>query len=135
NHAGLTTIVVLESAPAKRVSALSKHVKVIVAPFARGGFLDLRWLLKRLGGEDVTSLLVEGGGKVNASFLLQGLAHRIAFFYAPKVVGGHEAVKAVSGPGFDRWEDVLRLHHLESTRLGDDIFLTADILRPASGKW
>ena len=52
-----------------------------------------------LGSAQVTSLLVEGGGEVNASFLMDGLAHRIAFFYAPKVLGGRAARKAVAGEG------------------------------------
>ena len=61
--------------------------------------IDLRWLLKKLGAENVTSLLVEGGGEVNASFLLGGLAQRVAFFYAPKILGGRDSRKAVAGEG------------------------------------
>ena len=87
--AALTTIVVGQSAPARRVAALAKTVSVVRAPL-RGGRIDLRWLLKKLGREKVTSLLVEGGGEVNASFLLGGLAHRVAFFYAPKILGGRD---------------------------------------------
>jgi riboflavin biosynthesis pyrimidine reductase len=55
--------------------------------------IDLRWLLKKLGAENMTSLLVEGGGEVNASFLLGGLAQRVAFFYAPKILGGRDSRK------------------------------------------
>ena len=55
--------------------------------------------LKKLGSENVTSLLVEGGGEVNASFLLGGLAQRVAFFYAPKILGGRDSRKAVAGEG------------------------------------
>ena len=59
----------------------------------------MRWLLKKLGAENVTSLLVEGGGEVNASFLLGGFAQRVAFFYAPKILGGRDSRKAVAGEG------------------------------------
>ena len=59
-HAALTTIVVSDRAPKRRVSALAKRVRVLVAP-SSGGTIDLRWLLKRLGSEHITSLLVEGG--------------------------------------------------------------------------
>ncbi|MHB8523356.1 MAG: bifunctional diaminohydroxyphosphoribosylaminopyrimidine deaminase/5-amino-6-(5-phosphoribosylamino)uracil reductase RibD, partial [Limisphaerales bacterium] len=92
--ADLTTIVVSRTAPKKRVAALAANVNVWPAP-ARHGRIDLRWLLKKLGAENVTSLLVEGGGEVNASFLLSGLAHAIAFFYAPKILGGCDARRAV----------------------------------------
>src|SRR5207245_2202096 len=87
-HAALTTIVVNKRAPASRVSALAKRAGVLVCPESRitnhESRLDLRWLLKKLGSENVTSLLVEGGGEVNASFLMDGFVQRVAFFYAPK---------------------------------------------------
>jgi diaminohydroxyphosphoribosylaminopyrimidine deaminase/5-amino-6-(5-phosphoribosylamino)uracil reductase len=89
--AEFTTIVVSKSAPRARIAALAERVNVICAPGSPASRLDLRWVLKRLGAEDVTGLLVEGGGEVNASFLLGGLAQRIAFFYAPKILGGRDA--------------------------------------------
>jgi diaminohydroxyphosphoribosylaminopyrimidine deaminase/5-amino-6-(5-phosphoribosylamino)uracil reductase len=125
-RASLTTVVVGSSAPEKRIAALAKRVAVWRAP-ARGGKIDLRRLLKRLGEENVTSLLVEGGGEVNASFLLNGLAHRIAFFYAPKILGGRDARKAVAGEGVKRWEDMLTLRDLNWRRLGPDLLLTARV--------
>src|ERR1035438_10170464 len=82
--AALTTIVVSKQAPKRRVAALAKRVRVLAAPSAEGR-IDLRWLLRKLGAENVTSLLVEGGGEVNASFLLQGLAQRGAFFDGERI--------------------------------------------------
>ncbi len=124
--AGLTTIFVGKEAPTRRVSALAKRVSVITTP-VRSGRLDLRWILRRLGREDVSSLLVEGGGEVNASFLEQGLAHRVAFFYAPKVLGGRAARRGVAGEGFGGWPDIPKLRDLEWRRLGEDLFLTARV--------
>ena len=122
--AALTTIVVGRGAPAKRVAALAKKVSVVRAPL-RGGRIDLRWLLKKLGRENVTSLLVEGGGEANASFLLGGLAHRVVFFYAPKVLGGRDAHKAVAGDGAQSLGDVLNLSEVEWRRVGGDLMMTA----------
>lgn len=124
--AGLTTVFVGREAPARRVAALAKRVSVIAAP-TRDGLLDLRWILRRLGQENVTSLLVEGGGEVNASFLEQGLAHRVAFFYAPKILGGRASRKGVAGQGFGGWPQIPRLRALEWRRLGEDLFLTARV--------
>ena len=124
--ASLTTIVVSRGAPKVRVAALAQHVNVLVAP-ARGGKIDLRWLLKKLGAENVTSLLVEGGGEVHASFLLPGLAQRVAFFYAPKIMGGRDARKAVAGEGAQRLADVVQLYDVEWRRLGPDLLLTARV--------
>ncbi|PWU17711.1 MAG: hypothetical protein C5B50_10800 [Verrucomicrobia bacterium] len=87
--------------------------------------ISLLWLLKTLGSENVTSLLVEGGGEVNASFLLGGLAHRVVFFYAPKVLGGRDSLRAVAGQGVSGSEQALNLSEVQWRRLEDDWLLTA----------
>jgi diaminohydroxyphosphoribosylaminopyrimidine deaminase/5-amino-6-(5-phosphoribosylamino)uracil reductase len=129
-----TMIVVSSAAPKKRVMALAKQVQVIVAPLHkskdanRNGKIDLRWLMKKLGRENITNLLVEGGGEVNASFLLGGLARRIAFFYAPKILGGRDVRKAVAGEGIKRTSEMIRLAQVEWRQLGPDLLLTGRIL-------
>ena len=131
------TIVVSKVAPKKRVAALARRVKVIAAPTVKSRIehgkskIDLRWLLKKLGRENVTSLLVEGGGEVNASFLLGGFAHRVAFFYSPNILCGRDARKAVAGDGIRRLEEIMQLREVEWRRLGPDLLLTARV-GPAS---
>jgi diaminohydroxyphosphoribosylaminopyrimidine deaminase/5-amino-6-(5-phosphoribosylamino)uracil reductase len=124
--AALTTIVVGKGAPARRIAALAKRAQVWTAPL-RGGRIDLRWVLKRLGGEKVTSLLVEGGGEVNASFLLGGFAQRVAFFYAPKILGGRDSRKAVAGEGARSLNEILNLCDVEWRRVGEDLMMTARV--------
>ncbi len=124
--AHVTTVVVTRDAPERRVDAIAKKVNLLVSPI-RKGRVDLRWLLKRLGREEVTSLLVEGGGEVNASFLQGDLAHRVAFFYAPKILGGSEARRAVGGYGARSLDEVLELGNVEWSRVGADLLLTARI--------
>jgi diaminohydroxyphosphoribosylaminopyrimidine deaminase/5-amino-6-(5-phosphoribosylamino)uracil reductase len=131
-HAALTTIVVSREAPKKRITGLAKCVNVIFAPVTKSSSpvtrhpsLNLRWLLKQLGSQNVTRLLVEGGGEVNASFLLDGLAQRVAFFYAPKILGGRDARRGVAGDGAKSLSEVVQLDDLEWRRLGEDLLLTA----------
>ena len=129
--AALTTIVVGRNAPKRKVAALAKKVNVLLAPekkSARAGAkpqIDLRWLLKKLGKANVTSLLVEGGGEVNAGFLLAGLAQRVAFFYAPKILGGRDSRKAVAGDGAKSLADIVPLREVTWQQLGEDLLLTA----------
>jgi diaminohydroxyphosphoribosylaminopyrimidine deaminase/5-amino-6-(5-phosphoribosylamino)uracil reductase len=133
DFASLTTIVVSKRAPKSRVAALAKRVTVLTAPTPKSKSkienpkLDPGWLLQQLGAENVTSLLVEGGGEVNASFLLGGLAQRVAFFYAPKILGGRDSRKAVAGDGARTLDEVLQLDGVEWKRLGPDLLLTARI--------
>ena len=119
-----TTIVVGPKAPARRVAALQRRVAVWTAPESASG-LDLSWLLAKLGGESVTSLLVEGGGEVNAAFLTGGFAHRVALFFAPKILGGRTARKSVAGDGL---ATPLRLTDVQYRWRGMDLLLTG---RPA----
>jgi len=135
-YAALTTIVVSKRAPKSRVAALETRVRVLIAPLKKSAIrnpqsaIDLRWLLKRLGSENVTSLLVEGGGEVNASFLLGGLAQQVAFFYAPKILGGRDSRKAVAGDGAASLAEAVQLRGLEWRRLGPDLLLTARVFQP-----
>jgi diaminohydroxyphosphoribosylaminopyrimidine deaminase/5-amino-6-(5-phosphoribosylamino)uracil reductase len=85
----------------------------------------LQWLLKKLGAENVVSVLVEGGGEVNASFLSGGLAQRVAFFYAPKILGGRDARTAVAGEGTTKLNDAILLREIEWKRIGADLLLMA----------
>jgi len=133
--AALTTIVVSRQAPQNPVKRLAGKVRVLVAPVTKTTRsskntplrLDLSWLLRKLGEEEVTSLLVEGGGEVNASFLLGGFAHQIAFFYAPKILGGRAALKAVAGEGAASLAETLSLTGLKWEKLGSDWLLTARV--------
>jgi diaminohydroxyphosphoribosylaminopyrimidine deaminase/5-amino-6-(5-phosphoribosylamino)uracil reductase len=133
DYADLTTIFVGRAAPLKQVSALSKRVNVIIAPGRSPSKIDLRWLLQRLGSENVTSLLVEGGGEVNASFLLEKLAQRVVFFYAPKILGGRDSVRAVAGKGVLGLKDAVRLTNPEYRKIGADLLLTARLDADTAG--
>jgi diaminohydroxyphosphoribosylaminopyrimidine deaminase/5-amino-6-(5-phosphoribosylamino)uracil reductase len=133
-HADLTTIVVSTRAPKSRVAALAKRVRVLVCPSRNTQHatrLNLRWLLRKIGSENVTSLLVEGGGEVNASFLMSGLAQRVAFFYAPKILGGRDSRRAVAGEGAASLAEVLKLTEVEWRKLGPDLLLTARVAHGA----
>ena len=70
---------------------------------------------------------MEGGGEVNAAFLTGGQARRVAFFYAPKILGGRAARKSVGGEGMARPQDQLRLEAVQWRWLGPDLLLTARV--------
>jgi diaminohydroxyphosphoribosylaminopyrimidine deaminase / 5-amino-6-(5-phosphoribosylamino)uracil reductase len=125
-HAASTIVVVTNAAPARPAAALGRRVRLLLAPERAGG-IDLRWLLHLLGREEVTSLLVEGGGETNAAFLSAGLAGRAAFFYAPIVLGGRGAPKAVAGEGVRSVRAAPVLLAPRWRRVGADLFLSARV--------
>jgi diaminohydroxyphosphoribosylaminopyrimidine deaminase/5-amino-6-(5-phosphoribosylamino)uracil reductase len=126
DHRVRTTVIVGDRAPASRVGRLQQQVQVMRVA-EKGGRIDLAALMPRLGAEGVMSLLVEGGGEVHAGLLEHRLAHRVAFFYAPLMLGGADARRAVGGAGFSRLAPPPRLVDLEWKRLGMDQYLAARI--------
>ncbi len=126
NDGSATLLVVTEKTGVQRRRELEKKAEVLVAPNLGRG-IDLPWLVGELGRRGITSLLVEGGGEVCASFLEKRLVQRVAFFYAPKVLGGKAARKGVAGEGAADWKSVQRLEELEWSRVGPDLFLTARV--------
>jgi diaminohydroxyphosphoribosylaminopyrimidine deaminase/5-amino-6-(5-phosphoribosylamino)uracil reductase len=62
------------------------------------GHVPLDLVARELGKHGITSVLVEGGGEIHASFLAAGLADSIILYVAPKVVGG-PAPSWVGGKG------------------------------------
>jgi diaminohydroxyphosphoribosylaminopyrimidine deaminase/5-amino-6-(5-phosphoribosylamino)uracil reductase len=89
------------------------------------GRIRLHELATRLGTEDVTSVLVEGGGEVHAAFLEARFADEVILYVAPKVVGG-PAPSWVGGNGLGTLAAAHRFDFVgEPVRIGDDLRLRA----------
>jgi len=125
-YAANTIVVTTKAAGENRLAVLRRRATVWVAPQTNGR-VSLSWLLARLGAEGVMSALVEGGGEVSAAFFAKRLVHRVAFFYAPKVLADARAFPAVAGEGGKRWSQVTRLCEARWRRLGVDLVLTARV--------
>ena len=125
--ASATTVVVSADAPAKRLAKLKTRCEVMTCRLAKRGF-SLRPLLRRLAKQGVTSLLVEGGGETNAAFVEAGLVDQVAFFYAPKILGGRDARTGVAGEGLTLAAG-LALEKIRWRNLGPDLMLTARVAR------
>ncbi|MFZ5760380.1 MAG: bifunctional diaminohydroxyphosphoribosylaminopyrimidine deaminase/5-amino-6-(5-phosphoribosylamino)uracil reductase RibD [Thermodesulfobacteriota bacterium] len=84
-------------AEAGRRQALEKAgARVIAVGRDADGGLALNHVLAVLGAEQITSLLVEGGGRIHASFLRAGLVDQVSLFLAPFFLGA-AAVPVVNG--------------------------------------
>ena len=92
-----------------------------VGPQTRTEWLSL---LQRLGREEATSLLVEGGGELAAACLRAGVVDKVAFFVAPKVLGGRDSRPVVGGGTAASLAEALPLDGLTTRRIGDDLLIT-----------
>ncbi len=119
--------------PPRRAAFLrSRGVESIVVP-EREGALDLEELLLELGARGVSQMLVEGGASLHGSFLRRGLAHEVAAFIAPRLLGTKGALPAIDGAGISRIADTPWLENMGIEQLGADVLISGR-LRPASSR-
>ena len=88
-----------------------------------GAGIDLKALLKALGRMKVTSLLIEGGSRVNGSALRSGIVDKVYMFFAPKLCGGDDGVPICSGTGPERMDQSIRLDRISVRRFDDDVMI------------
>ena len=80
--------------------------------------------LQELGKQNITALLLEGGGELAAAALHAGAVNKVAFFVAPKILGGRNARPVVGGIDALSLDDALALDDFHAEPIGNDILLT-----------
>jgi len=109
--------------PDKRARLEAAGVRVFET--TGGERVNLEQVLDTLGASEISSLLVEGGGQVNASFVEQGLADKLVLYVAPKLVGGQGAPTFLEGLGVAEMSEAIELDGLRVEQLGPDLKLEA----------
>ena len=97
-------------------------VKIISAPL-KDNRVDLTALMVTLGQMGVTSLLIEGGSRVHAAALSAGIADKVVFFYAPKLLGANDGIPMCAGPGPALMADSIPVKDIRVTQFGDDVMI------------
>jgi diaminohydroxyphosphoribosylaminopyrimidine deaminase/5-amino-6-(5-phosphoribosylamino)uracil reductase len=109
----------------KRQEFEQQGVEVLCLPGKQGRVRFLP-LLQELGSRGLKHVLIEGGGQVAATALVEGIVNKVMFFYGPKLLGGEG--RPMIGPlGIDRVAAGLKLHTIELHRLKDDVLVTGYI--------
>ena len=95
-----TIIVVSEKATQKNIIRLEKEGLEVIK--CGQNEINLKKLLHILRKKNIKSLLVEGGGLTNWSFIKNGLVDEIIVTITPYVIGGSNAISLFQGKGFDK---------------------------------
>jgi diaminohydroxyphosphoribosylaminopyrimidine deaminase / 5-amino-6-(5-phosphoribosylamino)uracil reductase len=105
-------------------SAEKKHSleKLGVKVFVTSGSnqVNLSETLATLGQQSISSLLIEGGGEVNASFMEHKLVDKLILYIAPKLIGGKQAPTFLEGAGIDKMKNAIEFSMMEFTKVGRD---------------
>jgi diaminohydroxyphosphoribosylaminopyrimidine deaminase/5-amino-6-(5-phosphoribosylamino)uracil reductase len=121
-----TVVATTDEAPKRRVVRLHElGTNVLILP-AQNGRVPLRALLTELGRLSVTSLMIEGGGELNASALREGLVDRVVFYVAPRLLGGHNAKNVIGGRSLRRLAEAVPVEELRVRRIGGDLLVEGE---------
>jgi diaminohydroxyphosphoribosylaminopyrimidine deaminase / 5-amino-6-(5-phosphoribosylamino)uracil reductase len=124
---------VIVTSPEKAATAKARRIaatgaRVLAIPQAKGG-IDLKKLLKKLAGQGVASVLIEGGAELSASALAGGLVDKVHFFYGPKIIGGRKSLGMIGGEGFSRIADAVHVADVRVRRIQDDFLVSGYIVK------
>ena len=91
---------------------------------------DWQDFLARLGRENVTMLLIEGGGELAASAVRARAVDKIEFHVAPKLLGGRCSRPVLGGPDPALLSEAVRLDRMRVTQMDCDLRIESYPLYP-----
>jgi len=98
-------------------------VELIEVDADGGAGVDMAAGLRALGARGVTRVLAEGGSHLAASLLRDSLVDRLAWFRAPRLIGG-DGIPAVAAFGLERLADAPGFARGQSIEAGEDVLET-----------
>ena len=117
-------IVATTSAATQRRRRALERAQVAIKVFdSPTGRVDLNALFAWLGSKDITSVMVEGGAKLNWALLEGGVVDKIMLYFAPKILGGLDSLPMVGGTGRRSRSGAIQVRNLLTRPVGPDEFL------------
>ena len=96
---------------------------VIEAPADDLGRPNISWLAQEFGRRGLTRVMVEAGSALAASWLRANLVDRLAWFRAPKLIGG-DGIAVTEALGIDNLSDAPVFNRMNLVMAGNDTFET-----------
>ncbi len=125
-------IATLPMADPKKIEELEKKgARVLITDMDENGRVDLSKLLTKLGEMEITTVLVEGGSEVAASFLKKNLLDKIIFFYAPKIVGS-DGTSMIGKLGILKISEAFSIRKIKLKAIGEEFVVEGHVGRVMS---
>jgi diaminohydroxyphosphoribosylaminopyrimidine deaminase/5-amino-6-(5-phosphoribosylamino)uracil reductase len=118
-----TIIATTRRAHPGKIRALEQAGATVWVIKDHAGRVSLPDLMSRLGDMGVASVLVEGGGELNASVFRSGIVDKLVWFVAPKIIGRADAVPVIDGTVGGEPGEGIPIRDLALKRVGDDFML------------
>ena len=91
------------------------------------GKININQVLACLKEKNIDSVLIEGGGNLNFSFLENKKVNKIYAFVAPKVFGGKNAITPVEGEGIRNVLDAFEFPEVNLKNFDEDILIECNL--------
>jgi len=115
-------VMTTSAAPAKRRQALEARGVAVHVFDADRGRVDLEAVVRWLGEQQMLSLMIEAGAKLNWAALDAAVVDKILLYYAPKILGGVDSLPIVGGVGRRARAAAIRFSNLSTFPVGPDEF-------------
>jgi diaminohydroxyphosphoribosylaminopyrimidine deaminase/5-amino-6-(5-phosphoribosylamino)uracil reductase len=102
--------------------------RVLEIPRTGSGFVDLPKALRRLAKEGLTTILVEGGGRLAAALLRADLVDEVHWLLAPTLIGG-DGRAGLGSLELNRLRDAISIDPIRVVRRGVDLHVHGRIRR------
>ncbi|MEH7159083.1 bifunctional diaminohydroxyphosphoribosylaminopyrimidine deaminase/5-amino-6-(5-phosphoribosylamino)uracil reductase RibD [Neobacillus drentensis] len=97
-----------------------KSLGLKVFATTRAEKVDPKEVMQILGEKLVASVLIEGGGTINATFLENQCIDKVILYFAPKLIGGKNAPTFLEGTGMEKMADAVDLVDTSIVKIGRD---------------
>lgn len=116
----IRTIIAYSHEPSEdKIEKLKENnVELLKIPDNNG--VDMKILMETLGKMQIDSVLIEGGGSINASALKAGIVDKVYAYIAPKIIGGKGSLTPVTGQGIEYMKDAINLTDINVDKIGKD---------------
>lgn len=99
---------------------------VTVLPVQKNEYgLQIDEMLEKLYIHGITDILLEGGSKMNASFLQQGAIDKYVVYIAPKVLGGNLSLTPFAGYNPSLMHEAWNVEFASFDKIGEDLRIIA----------
>ncbi len=131
---GETVIAAARDADPDTLGKLQRAGARILTLESSNGRVSVADLMRQLADLGNPSVLLEGGGETAASALEERGVDKVIYFYAPRIIGGRDAVSSVGGQGASEVSSSISLDRVKVRRFGEDIAIEGYVRYPDAGQ-
>ncbi len=118
-----TIIATTRRASKNKLSKVMQQGAEILIASVYNGHVNLKHLMQLLAERGISQVLIEGGAELGAAALHQGVVDKVLFFFAPKIIGGREAVGMIGGSGVRKISQAIPLVNTRCRKVGVDFLV------------